>query len=298
MWLRSIYKENGILDFLNRHKRLFIIIVLIICIAAIIATVNYRFRPTFLDDALGYVVSPVQGAISGAANWVKQKTAYFTDNYVYKQENIKLSQTIDELKAENKRLKLVEEDYQKLTQLLVLNEKYPEIKKVGALVIGKDTSNWFNTFTVNKGTNDGLQNNLMVLTSGGLVGRITKAADTYSEVLTIIDNNSAVSVKCLRTEDIGLLKGDISLTKSGLCRMEFKKDAEILEGDELVTSHLSDIYPPGIAVGIVKEVRMDDKGLSKYAIVMPYVDFSNIESVLVSTERYNRFRTGEPGVGE
>lgn len=286
------------MDFLNRHKRLFIIIVLIICIAAIIATVNYRFRPTFLDDALGYVVSPVQGAISGAANWVKQKTAYFTDNYVYKQENIKLSQTIDELKAENKRLKLVEEDYQKLTQLLVLNEKYPEIKKVGALVIGKDTSNWFNTFTVNKGTNDGLQNNLMVLTSGGLVGRITKAADTYSEVLTIIDNNSAVSVKCLRTEDIGLLKGDISLTKSGLCRMEFKKDAEILEGDELVTSHLSDIYPPGIAVGIVKEVRMDDKGLSKYAIVMPYVDFSNIESVLVSTERYNRFRTGEPGVGE
>ncbi len=280
------------MDFLQRHKRIFIIVAVIICIISIIATINYRYRPTFLDNALGYVITPVQKGATNVSRWVSSKLSFFGNISEIEAENERMKLEIDYLKTENKRLKLVESERKKLAELFKIKEKYAEYPTVGAETIASDTSNWFNTFLIDKGTNDGLSENMVVLSSGGLVGRIIKAGSTYSEVISLIniEETSSVSVKCLRTEELGIVKGDMELMKDGLCRMDYIDiNAEIMEGDELVTSHLGEIYPPGITVGYVKEVKTDAKGLTKYAIVQPVVDFKHMETVLVIEEKYNSF---------
>ncbi len=283
------------MEFLHRHKRLLIVLVSLLCAGVAVATVGYRFRPSFLDNTLGFVLTPAQEGMTGFSRWFAQKTSFFTNIKAIEEENKKLTAMVDALTAENRRLKLAEAEAQKLSALLQLDEKYADLPKVGAEIIAKDPSNWFNTFIINKGTSDGLTDNMMVMAAGGVVGRIIKASATYSEVITILDDDSAVSAKCTRTEDLGLVKGDLTLTKDGLCRMDFiEMDAQIMEGDELITSHLGDIYPPGILVGYVKEVRTDAKGLTKYALVEPTVDFQDIETVLVVTQPYSRFRTNTP----
>ena len=123
----------------------------------------------------------------------------------------------------------------------------------------------------------------MVLTaSNGLVGKIIETGETYSKAQSILDSRSSVPAMSLRTEDLGVVKGEYSLMNHGLCRMEYiDSEAEIIEGDEIVTSNLSDVYPSGITIGRVKEIKTEANGLTKYAIIEPYVDFKHLDTLLV-----------------
>ena len=86
----------------------------------------------------------------------------------------------------------------------------------------------------------------------------------------------------VRTGDLGVVKGNYTLSNRGLCKMEYiDGDAEIMVGDEIVTSHLSDIYPEGLAIGKVLEIETDTNGLTKYAVIEPYVDLKHLDTVLV-----------------
>ena len=75
----------------------------------------------------------------------------------------------------------------------------------------------------------------------------------------------------------------IELAEKGLCRLEIDIESEVVKGDQIITSHLSDIYPPGIPIGTVEEVTTGKNGLTQYAYIKPFVDFKHLENVLVIT---------------
>ena len=121
-----------------------------------------------------------------------------------------------------------------------------------------------------------------VLSAGGLVGRITKAGATYSTVYSILDSRSSVSAQSLRTGDLGVVVGDRELMEQGLCKMEYiDSDAEIMEGDEIVTSGLSEYYPAGISIGFVREIQ---NGLTRYAVIEPSADMKHLDALVVIQE--------------
>ncbi len=183
----------------------------------------------------------------------------------------------------------MKKENQRLTDLLGVSESYPNYEQVTARVISKDPSNWYDTFIVDKGTDDGIQPNMVVITVGGLVGKVVECSANYSKVVTIIDDFSSVSGVVTRNDALGFVKGDAELQKDGMVRMEcFDIDADIMEGDEIVTSHLSSIYPKGIPIGYIEEVYTDSRGLSKYAKVIPYVDFNNIQEVIILKEDFSK----------
>ena len=105
---------------------------------------------------------------------------------------------------------------------------------------------------------------------------------TFSKAQSILDSRSSVPAKSVRTGDLGVVKGDYTLSNNGLCKMEYiDGDAEIMVGDEIVTSHLSDIYPEGLAIGKVLEIETDTNGLTKYAVIEPYVDLKHLDTILI-----------------
>ncbi|HOA81157.1 MAG TPA: rod shape-determining protein MreC, partial [Defluviitaleaceae bacterium] len=204
-------------------------------------------------------------------------------------QNAELSKKVDELSYENKILQQYKDENTRLRKLLDLDKKYADYPKIGAEIIGKDPGNWYNVFLIDKGSNDGLEVDMVVLSGNGLVGHIIEVAPNYSKVLAIIDDRNAVSSKVLRTGDLGIVKGDLSLLNQGLCRMEYvDAEADIIVGDEIVTSNLSDIYPPGIMIGTVKEIETESHGLTKYALIEPVVDFKHLEEVLVINMKWNK----------
>ena len=107
----------------------------------------------------------------------------------------------------------------------------------------------------------------------------------HSTVITLIDYSSSVGAESRRTGDWGILRGDITLMSDGLTRMEFLNPAaDFSIGDEIITSMMSSIYPPGIMIGHITDIITE--GDSTYAIVQPAVDFSRLSTLLVITELF------------
>ena len=161
---------------------------------------------------------------------------------------------------------------------------------VGARVTGKEPGNWFDIFVIDKGSKHGLERYMAVLKDGALIGKLFEVGESYSKVISIVEDTSVVAVQSSRTTSRGYLRGDSKLKLDGLCIMDsIDMKAEIVVGDEIVTSDLSVIYPPGITVGIVREIKTDVKGLSKIAIVEPAVDFRQyIDMVLVINQTFEK----------
>ncbi|MFI3230425.1 MAG: rod shape-determining protein MreC [bacterium] len=266
----------------NNNKSFLGPILILICI--ILALVSFRrTSPTFLETSIGYVLTPIQSSITSVSTWVEQK--FQTLSNINDAEN-QIEQLKLELELKNQeisRLQQYQLENEKLSELLDTSSKYSEYSTLTADIIAKDPSNWYEMFTINKGSNDGIEKNMVVISNGGLVGKVEEVGINYSKVSSIINGTYSVSSKTLRTDDEGFVKGDLS--NKGTCRMDYiDKDAEIKEGDEVITSHLSDIYPAGITIGFVTSVSLDDeKKISKTATIEPIVDFKHLEKVLVIT---------------
>ncbi len=276
------------MNFINRHKKLFIVGIVILSVILIAVSVARQYKPTLLNNILGFFITPIQGVVTGVSSWFGDKIDFVVRMGEIEGENRMLKQQVEILGAENSRLHLVDERNQELSELLEITKKYSNYPMVGADVIAKDVGNWYDNFIIDKGTKDGFEKDMIVLASGGLVGRIFEAGYNYSKVKSIIDDTSAVAAKSPRTNDTGSMRGDLYLMMEGKCVMDFiDDDAQIVPGDEIVTSHLSSVFPPGIIIGNVLEVK-NNANNTKQAIIKPYVDFKHLETVLVITQLFDR----------
>ena len=277
------------MNFFARHKRAFFITAAALCAGMMILSAALRERPTLVEDALGFVMIPAQKFFTGIGNWVEERIEFFSLLNKIAEENKSLREQIAAYETDNARLKLIETENEELAALLELKRKYPAYKTVGANVISVDPGNWSANFIIDRGRGDGFSKNMVVLAPGGLVGRITETGINYSKVRAIIDDTNAVSAKSVRTGETGIVRGDMRFITDGLCRMELIEiDAEIAVGDEIITSNLGGIYPPGLTIGFVTEIGADAGGLTKFAVIKPAVDFKNLETVLVIDELFNR----------
>ena len=273
------------MKFFNEYKRQVIILAVIGLSIISFFTAGRKINAAFMDDVLGFVVTPFQGAVASVTGWVNDSVNDIVHRNELADENRELKEQIKELEAENERLAMYEKENKQLTQLLQTSRKFQDHKTTAAQAIAKDTGVWFDTFLIDKGKSAGIRDDMPVINAGGLVGRIADAGATHSKVYSIIDSRSSVAAQSLRTGDLGVITGDHELMVKGLCKMEYiDTEAEIIEGDEIVTSSLSEFYPAGISIGYVKEVHKDENGLTKYAIIEPKADLKHIDKVLVIME--------------
>lgn len=279
--------------FFEDYKKQILVLVAVVLSITALVTAGRKNHATIIDNALGFIVTPLQNISTTVGGWFGDRISSFQDESDIYAENEELKAKIELLETENKRLALYEEENAKLSKLLEISQKYPEYETTATNIIGKDPGNWYNVFVVDKGTKDGITADMVLTSAGGVVGKITETGYTYSKAQSILDNRSSVAAMSLRTGDLGVVRGDYSLMDDGLCRMEYiDAESEIMKGDEIVTSYLSDIYPTGLTIGYVKEIVTDTNGLTKYAIIEPQVDFKHLSTLLVITEAFDKTATG------
>ncbi|WP_317854972.1 rod shape-determining protein MreC [Chakrabartyella piscis] len=266
----------------DKYKKKFMAsIVMLLVVFSLIGTGD-SLSASLLENAIGFVVTPFQDLTTGVESWVVSTTEASRERTELIAENEALSEQLALLQEENKRLSLYEAENETLSGLLDIAQRFPEYESVGATVIAKSTSIWYDTFTINKGSTSGVSGNMVLVAPKGVVGKVLESGATYAKAQSILDSNSAVPAMSLRTGDLGVVKGDYILGNEGLCKMEYiNQEAEIIVGDEIITSHLSDIYPVGISIGQVIEIEADANGLTKYAIIQPFVDLQHLDTVLV-----------------
>lgn len=282
-------------SFLEKYKKYIITGAVILLAVLALVTSGKKLNATFLEDIVGVVVTPFQDLTTGVGNWIDNTFTDKREQAEVLKENEKLKREMASLLEDNARLSLLDAENKKLSALLRIDQKYPQFDSFGVNIIAKNPGSWYDIFTLDKGKKDGVGANMVLTAPEGLVGKVLESGTTYAKGQSILDSRSSVPAKSLRTGDLGVVKGDYTLMNDGLCKMEYiDSEAEIMAGDEIVTSHLSDIYPPGLTIGKVKEVQNDPSGLTKYAIIEPAVDMKHLDTLLVIDKTKTKERKPVP----
>ncbi len=234
----------------------------------------------------GYTVIPFQKAISYAGSWLAGRSESIKELEALRVENAQLKETVNDLTIKINDLTTDKYELAELRQLLSLDERYSDYPTVGARVIGKDAGNWYSTFLIDKGSNDGIKVNMNVLAGTGLVGIVTSVGPNWATVRSIIDDDSNISAMVLNTSDTMIVSGDLELYSNGTIKFSELRDEDnaVVQGDQVVTSQISSKYLPGISIGYIQEISSDSNNLTKSGYITPVVDFEHIDIVLVITQ--------------
>lgn len=256
----------------------------IVCVVLIIISFRFQDKMTPIRTAVGSVVTPMQRGINKIGLVVADGMEYATTVKKLTKENDNLQKQLDELSSQNRLLQQDKYDLDNFRKLYDLDEKYSDYPKVAAHVISSD-GNWFNSFVIDKGSNDGLKVNMNVLAGDGLVGIVTEVNKSYARVRSIIDDESSVTGSFLKTSDMCFVNGNLKLINKGMIDISgIPADAKIKDGYEVVTSPVSDKYLPGILIGYARDIKTDSSNITQSAHLTPAADFSGLDMVLVITE--------------
>lgn len=268
----------------------------IVCFLLMLGSFTFGWTSGPVGTAASYVFIPMQRGLTTIGNWVSDRTYELAALGDVMAENEHLKTQVDELTDELNTLKLEQYDTEDLRGLLALDTGYSEYNKLSASVIGKDAGNWFDTFLIDKGSQDGVAVGMNVITGRGLAGIITEVGPNYAKVRAIIDDMSSVSGMILSTSDNCVIKGDLqTMDERQMITFSNLKDTEgkVSVGDQVVTSYISSEYVQGLLIGYISEIHVNSNNLTKSGLITPVVDFEHIKHVLVITDLKTTTETTE-----
>ncbi len=260
-----------------------LLIMTVICILFMAITFFTDFFAAPLSNFAGAVIIPFQSGVSRVGTWMSDRSEELKSLKDVLAENERLQKQVDALTIENNSLQQDKYELNNLRQLYKLDQEYADYKKIGARVVAKESGNWFHTFIIDKGSDDGIEVDMNVMAGSGLVGRVTEVGNEWSKVVSVINDNSNVSATVLSTEDSCMVQGNLETMNQGV--ITFSKlingDVQVKEGDKVVTSHISTKYLPGILIGYISTISADANNLTSSGYLTPAVDFAHLEEVLV-----------------
>lgn len=262
-----------------RRKLLILLMVALLCLGLAMYT-----KPFSRGTAVREVLAPLQGGVVNVWHSVASTFDYVARAKNISDNNTKLQQQVRELTWQNNRMQDLASENERLMKLDAFRQRYQDnFNLLGARVISRTTSNWYSTFTIDRGSADGVTDNQAVVSDAGLVGQTVNVGPHTAEVLLILDRDGAVGAKVQENGTLGIVEGNND--EHAVLRMvHLPYDAKLQAGQVVITSGLGGIFPRGIPIGKVTKFENQGSELDKYALVQPYVDFNRLEETFIITK--------------
>ena len=253
-----------------------IVLLIIIVVVSNIKSEN----KSFLESSVSKIVMPIQNGLVYLKNKFARNDTFFTNVENIQNENSELKEKNSQLEEKLREFEIIKSENEVLKEYLKMTEKYADYTTVPANVINRDTSNYNFTIVINVGKNNEVDTGMAVISENGLVGYVVSVTDTTAKVQTIVDPASSVSSTISTTRDTIICKGILE-DKNRIKATYVPIEANLVIGDSVETSGMGGIYPKGIHIGTIKEIRNTKNPTDRYALVETAVDFSRLETVLV-----------------
>lgn len=265
-----------------KFRRWLILVVAIIVISIMGITMGGRERVTFVENTIGNIIAPVQKGVYNVGSFIGDKVRPIISIWAIEEENKELSAENERLHRELVDAKLTQNelsDLESLRSALNYSKSQDLDNYVTVNIIAKDAGNWYNMFTIDKGTSDGITKNSAVMNGDGLVGLVYEVGSNWGKVITIIDNKSNIGFEVLDSDQTydGVLHGDVDSVITGEL---LDPSAKVGIGNVVVTSGLG-IFPKGIHIGHISEIIYSEDDLLTKVVVEPSVNFRNIDRLFV-----------------
>ena len=276
-------EETSTMD--PKNNRLVLTVLSAICVVLIGVTSIKNTWLAPLRAGVGFILTPIQVGVNTAGKSLYNSIEQHEKLKSALEDNSKLQEKIEELRSENTRLEEATYELSRLRELYKLNTEYEKYNFVGARIIAKDSSGWFRVFRIDKGSADGIKVDMNVLASGGLVGIVTDVGSNYATVRSIIDDLSRVSAMAVQSGDNCIVAGDLKLYQEGKLKLsDIRANADIKDGDKIVTSNISTKYVPGLLVGYATDITEDRSRWTKSGYIVPAASCDTMQEVLIITD--------------
>ena len=241
---------------------------------------------SLLHNALGVIASPFRAAGSAVVEWVGGIGDHFASIEELQAENEALRQDNARLQEELRRASPAAEENKRFREMLDLRAQRSDLVFEAARITQRDVSNWSSTLVLNRGSRHGVaESDCAVDCYGNLVGVVTEVGLNWCRLTTILDTGSQLGAMVFRTEETAIAAGDLSLMTEGKLKLSYLPDSStLIKGDLVVTSGLGGYYPSGLPIGSVEEVRTDDGGLARYAVLTPRCDPDALTDLYIITD--------------
>lgn len=267
-------------------NKFFYIMTVLALLFTIVPMIFYSMGLTFVfRDAVCVMLTPMQKVFNYATEALDGFAAYFYKFDELVEENNALRERIAELEKQNYDAAELEERSAWISSYLEMKTQHTDFKMLSASVTGRENGNYSKILTLDVGTGAGVQLNMPVVTSEGIVGQITELGYNWAKVTTIVEAQSAVGAYIERTDDAGICEGAFELSGDGRCRLSYlPAEADIKEGDRVLSTGFGSVYPRGLVIGYVETVGINEFTRSPDVTVKCAVDFSELTQVMIITD--------------
>ena len=265
-----------------KNKLAVTIVVLSVAFLGIIV-LSIKGNSNIISSGVGGVISPLQKIVYTVNEKVKGSFDFFINFSNVKKENEELTAKNAELENKLIEYERMKDETTRLREMFDYSQTNANYDYLGCNIIGYSGGNISNGYIIDKGTKDGVEKDMVVITPAGLVGKVTKASSSFAIVQTILNENIAVAAMVESTDETtGILQGITDSKNKNLTELSnIPIESAIKEGDKILTSGLGEMYPKEIRIGEVISVEVDNVGIMKRAVVKPYVDFNKLEELFV-----------------
>ena len=269
------------------RSRLFKIMAVIVAVLVVIAVLFKLFGGFAApqESAAGAITTPIQSFFAGIGKKWDSLIGVYSQRDELSKENEQLRSDIaglrDKLIDYDERLR----ENNEYKQYLGLKEENPDFRfSPLASVISRSENDPYKSFTINRGSIDGIALQNPVVTPDGLVGYISEVGPTYSKVVTILDPALHFGGRVSRTGDIGSVSGNAALAPDGMLRMSnLKRDSTVAVGDVIISYGVAGVFPKNLKVGTVSHIQQDGNDISVHVNIKPFADIDDMPSVMVIT---------------
>ncbi len=264
-----------------------VIIILALLIAVGLSVVSNLTGKDIPGTVVQAILTPIKAGANALTNQAEQYYSYMFQYESLLAENESLKQQLAQLQDDARDAASISRENDRLRELLGLPDVTENYTMVDSYIIGKSSTDWTSTFTINRGTASGVEEGMCAITSNyEVVGLVIQAGSNYAVVKSVLDSSLEVSATMASSGYSGVVQGGYASGYSDLLRMDYLPSSAVIRNNDQVVTAGSTVYPRNLILGYVVDAQFDDTGVGKYAMLKPAADIDNLEQIFIITE-YN-----------
>ena len=262
-----------------------VILVVVVLLAAALTVLSNVTGQTIPDMVMQAALAPFRAAGNALTKQAEQYYSYMFRYEALAAENEQLKAEIAQMEDVARQADAVSRENARLRDQLNFLSTHESYKTVDAYIIAWSSTDWTNTFTINRGSNAGIEENLCAITANGeVVGLVTEVGPNFAIVKTVLDSTLEISATIASSGHNGMVSGGYIDGNETMLKMEYLPSSAIIRNKDQVVTSGSTVYPKGLILGNVVDAGFEETGVAKYAVLDPAADISSMEQVFIITE--------------
>ncbi len=265
--------------------RVKVVLLITVVVTAALLIIGSLAGLSFPNQVVKGILTPFRAGVSALTDGAQKVYSYIFKYEDMAAENDALKEKLSALEEEARQADAIARENERLRALLELKTAREDFKLVDGYIISRSSNDWSSTFTINTGTNVGIQPGMCAITANNeVVGLVSEVGPNYAVIKSVLDSSLEISASLSSTGENGIVRGSYSPGLNGLMRMDYLPSSAVIRINDQVVTTGSTVYPRNLILGYVADADFNDTGVAKYALLRPAVDVGSLEQVFIVTE--------------